>query len=157
MAAWETRMVSMTKKAARGQPFFVPLHEKYAVLSSRDLTIGAGMVCLTWHNHFISQEKSSCGSLLCWAGDSDTAKTPISDPFWCDASNACLQIATALQCKGRNKSLHILGFISFSPGKRYVIAIVWCAQANGFDFNVWVQNNGRKYFSARKTIAKKGV
>jgi hypothetical protein len=47
MAAWETRMVSMTKKAARGQPFFVPLHEKYAVLSSRDLTIGAGMVCLT--------------------------------------------------------------------------------------------------------------
>jgi hypothetical protein len=30
--AWETRMVSMTKKAARGQPFFVPLHEKYAVV-----------------------------------------------------------------------------------------------------------------------------
>jgi len=40
-------MVSMTKKVARGQPFFVPLHEKYAVLSSRDLTIGAGIVCLS--------------------------------------------------------------------------------------------------------------
>jgi hypothetical protein len=28
-------MVSMTKKAARGQPFFVPLHEKYAEFEAK--------------------------------------------------------------------------------------------------------------------------
>jgi hypothetical protein len=58
-------MVSMTKKAAQGQPFFVPLHEKYAVFSSRDLTIGAGVVWLIRQRKFIYREKDSCTCLLC--------------------------------------------------------------------------------------------
>jgi hypothetical protein len=58
-------MVSMTKKAARGRPFFVPLHEKYAVISSQDLTIDEGMVWLVRQRKFIYREKASCTCLLC--------------------------------------------------------------------------------------------
>jgi len=54
----------MTKKAARGQPFFVPLHEKYAVFFKLDLTIGAGMVWLIRQKKFIYREKASFTCLL---------------------------------------------------------------------------------------------
>jgi len=50
-------MVSMTEKAALGQPFFVPPHENSMLLSSRNLTIGASLVWLIRQGKFIYPEK----------------------------------------------------------------------------------------------------